>query len=574
SFNQSYNQMSTTSKPTAKVELRISCKGLTNKDTFSKSDPQVFVYCNVPTQPPKLIGRTEKINNSLNPQFNTAVFVDYYFEQTQYLKFVVMDVDYDPTDKEDDLIGKAECTLANIISSPGATVQLQLMSKSMHKAGTITVKSEMTSGSKQNIRFCVEGQKLDKKDLFGKTDPYFTISKRSADGFSQVYKSETIMNTLDPKYRQIQMPLDDLTGGDLRRELLFNFYDYDSVGAHDFIGSFVTTTEHILANGSNVALFDLVNQKKKEKKSSYKNSGTIVITKAIMYRSDAQFIDYLYGGCQLELTVAIDCTASNQSPTSPSSLHYKHPTVPNPYANAIVSVGNALAPYDFDGWIPTYGFGAVPPGRNDTSHCFPMNLTQDPRARGVEGVLDTYYQNITRVELSGPTKFAPLIEKVRLDVEMKQDNQKYTILMIITDGAINDMLDTVREVINAANHSPISIIIVGVGNANFDNMHELDHDGKKLTDGLHEARRDVVQFVSMNDFKDKPFHLLAEEVLKEVPTQFMKYVDFFSIFANPPRVYVPPPQPMVSVAPIVAPMAPVEASMANLTVSPASASVH
>ncbi|GAM19754.1 hypothetical protein SAMD00019534_029290 [Acytostelium subglobosum LB1] len=555
------------SAPTSKVELRISCKGLTNKDTFSKSDPQVFVYCSLPGQQPRLMGKTEKINNSLNPQFNTAVFVDYYFELTQHLKFVVMDVDNDILDNEDDLIGRAECTLATIVSAPGATVQMQLMSKHMHKAGLITVKSEVTSGSKQKIRFIVDGHKLDKKDLFGKSDPYFTLSKRSNEGFSQVYKSEIIKNTLEPHYKQVILPMDDLTGGDIRRELLFNFYDYDSVGSHDFIGSFITTAEYILANANNKATFDLINQKKKEKKSSYHNSGTIAISNAVMYR-DSEFIDYLFGGCEIQLTVAIDCTASNLSPSSPSSLHYKHPTDPNPYANAIVSVGNVLAPYDFDGLIPTYGFGAIVPHKNSTSHCFPMNLTMDPKARGVEGVLDTYYQNIALVDFSGPTCFAPIIEEVRKQSECTQANQRYTILMIITDGAINDMEETIRVIVRAANNNPMSIIIVGVGNANFDSMVELDSDGKRLSDGVHEAKRDIVQFVAMSDFKDKPFYMLAQEVLKEVPTQFMQYMNTASVFANPPRVFVAPPTPMASVPMVGVPVVGVPVAGAPVVAAP------
>ena len=43
-----------------------------------------------------------------------------------------------------------------------------------------------------------------------------------------------------------------------------------------------------------------------------------------------------------------------------------------------------------------------------------------------------------------------------------QTNQKYTILLILTDGEITDLADTKRAIIRAS-HLPISIIIVGVG---------------------------------------------------------------------------------------------------------------
>ncbi len=50
---------------------------------------------------------------------------------------------------------------------------------------------------------------------------------------------------------------------------------------------------------------------------------------------------------------------------------------------------------------------------------------------------------------------------------------------MLTDGAISDMEDTKRAVI-AASHLPLSIIIVGVGQANFDAMNALDADDAKL----------------------------------------------------------------------------------------------
>lgn len=51
----------------------------------------------------------------------------------------------------------------------------------------------------------------------------------------------------------------------------------------------------------------------------------------------------------------------------------------------------------------------------------------------------------------------------------------YHILLLITDGAIHDMKET-KDVIVELSAFPISIIIVGVGEADFSNMVELDGD--------------------------------------------------------------------------------------------------
>ncbi|EFA84504.1 phospholipid-binding protein [Heterostelium album PN500] len=549
--------------PTSKVELRFQCTGLTNKDTFSKSDPQVFVFSQIGDLPPVRVGNTEKINNNLNPQFKTPVYIDYFFEISQKLTLSVYDIDSGTFDKDNDFIGTANVGLASIISSPGSTFKSPLKSKHGHHAGYIIVSAEIIRTSKQRLSFQMSGDHFDKKDLFGKSDPYYTISKNSANGFVQAFKSEVHMNTLNPVFKSVDLSLDDLTGGDMKRELLFSFYDYDSIGKHDFIGSFCTNAEALVSTPNK---FALINQKKKEKKSSYSNSGTVDITRALITR-EPSFVDYLVGGCEISLVVGIDCTASNLTPTDKNSLHYHHPTIPNAYANAIVSIGNVLTPYDYDGMVPVYGFGAtIPPNDYKTDDCFAMSL--DPNnvyVRGVEGILDVYYRNITKVDFSGPTCFAPIINNTaRMASESNQYNQKYTILLMITDGEIMDMEATVQAIINASSKA-LSIVIVGVGNANFDSMVQLDGDDGLLSNSTSRASRDIVQFVAHRDFKNKPFHMLAEETLKEIPRQFMDYMLGHGIKPNPPRQYVPQQMPVVvpEVVAVVQPVPVVTPVVAN-----------
>lgn len=57
--------------------------------------------------------------------------------------------------------------------------------------------------------------------------------------------------------------------------------------------------------------------------------------------------------------------------------------------------------------------------------------------------------------------------------------QQYYILLILTDGAVNDMADT-REAIVRASHLPMSVIVVGVGNADFTDMQTLVGDAGVL----------------------------------------------------------------------------------------------
>jgi len=59
------------------------------------------------------------------------------------------------------------------------------------------------------------------------------------------------------------------------------------------------------------------------------------------------FVDYLTGGCEIEMCVAIDFTGSNGDPRKPGTLHYIHPDGQlNDYEKALTAVGAVVARYD------------------------------------------------------------------------------------------------------------------------------------------------------------------------------------------------------------------------------------
>jgi len=105
-------------------------------------------------------------------------------------------------------------------------------------------------------------------------------------------------------------------------------------------------------------------------------------------------LDYILGGCEINVHIAIDFTQSNGEPNEPSSLHYMGRNGKNEYTDAIKSVLNILKDYDSDQLFPTYGFGGILPERLEdkiASHCFALNGNiYDPECKGVDGVLNVY----------------------------------------------------------------------------------------------------------------------------------------------------------------------------------------
>uniref|UniRef100_A0A8C5BYT2 Copine Vb n=1 Tax=Gadus morhua TaxID=8049 RepID=A0A8C5BYT2_GADMO len=488
--------------PATKVEITVSCRNLLDKDTFSKSDPCEYVFIlrsfdvlllHIHLFSILFFGRTEVIDNTLNPDFVRKYILDYFFEEKQNL----------PIEK----------------GIPGK------------KCGSIILSAEELSNCRDSatMQFCAN--KLDKKDFFGKSDPFMVFYRSNEDGtFTICHKTEVVKNTLNPVWQSITIPVRALCNGDYDRTIKVEVYDWDRDGSHDFIGEFTTSYRELARGQSQFNIYEVSN-------------AFIVTLLSFSVESESTFLDYIKGGTQINFTVAIDFTASNGNPSQSTSLHYMNPYQLNAYAMALRAVGEIIQDYDSDKMFPALGFGAKLPPDGRVSHEFPLNGNiENPYCNGIEGILEAYHQSLKTVQLYGPTNFAPVVNHVARYAAAVQDGSQYFVLLIITDGVISDMAQTKEAIVNGAK-LPMSIIIVGVGQAEFDAMVELDGDDIRISSRGKPAERDIVQFVPFRDYMDRTGNhvlsmaRLAKDVLAEIPDQFISYMKSRGIKPNP----APPP---------------------------------
>ncbi|XP_073804514.1 copine-8 isoform X1 [Danio rerio] len=551
--------------PATKVEITVSCRNLLDRDTFSKSDPICVLYTQgIGNKEWREFGRTEVIDNTLNPDFVRKFILDYFFEERQNLRFDLYDVDSKSSNlSKHDFLGQACCTLGEVVGSLGSRLEknlgfnkesrqkLPLWGIPGKKCGTIIVKAEELSNCRESVlmQFC--GNKLDKKDFFGKSDPFLVFYRSNEDGtFTICHKTEVVKNTLDPVWQAFKIPVRALCNGDYDRTIKVEVYDWDRDGSHDFIGEYSTSYRELSRGQSQFNVYEVINPKKKGKKKKYLNSGTVTLL-SFLVDTEVTFLDYIKGGTQINFTVAIDFTASNGNPAQPTSLHYMSPYQLNAYAMALKAVGEIIQDYDSDKMFPALGFGAKLPPDGRISHEFALNGNpQNPYCNGIDGVMEAYYQSLKSVQLYGPTNFSPVINHVARYAASVKDGSQYFILLIITDGVISDMAQTKESIVNAAS-LPMSIIIVGVGPAEFDAMIELDGDEVRISSRGRYAERDIVQFVPFRDYIDRTGnHILsmarlAKDVLAEIPDQFLSYMRTRGIKPSPaPPPYTPPGHPL------------------------------
>uniref|UniRef100_A0A671TX30 Copine VIII n=1 Tax=Sparus aurata TaxID=8175 RepID=A0A671TX30_SPAAU len=524
--------------PATKVELTVSCRNLLDRDTFSKSDPSnVLFSLTIFFQFLFQFGRTEVIDNTLNPDFVRKFILDYFFEERQNLHslcnlflgsssckcvsifhpmcFLVCFLQ--------DFLGQAFCTLGEIVGSLGSRLEKPLIGIPGKKCGTIIVRAEELSNCRESVMLQFCGNKLDKKDFFGKSDPFLVFYRSNEDGsYTICHKTEVVKNTLDPVWQAFKIPVRALCNGDYDRSIKVEVYDWDRDGGHDFIGEFSTSYREMSRSQSQFHIYEVIFF-----------THTLVTLLSCLVDTELSFLDYIRG-----------------NPSQPTSLHYMSPYQLNDYAMALRAVGEIIQDYDSDKMFPALGFGAKLPPDGRVSHEFALNGNpQNPYCSGIEGVMEAYYQSLKSVRLYGPTHFSPVINHVARYASAVMDGSQYFILLIISDGVITDMAQTKESIVNAAS-LPMSIIIVGVGPAEFDEMIELDGDEERISSQGRYAERDIVQFVPFRDYIDRrgnhilSMARLAKEVLAEIPDQFLSYMRTRGIKPGPlPPPYTPcPPQ--------------------------------
>ena len=248
----------------------------------------------------------------------------------------------------------------------------------------------------------------------------------------------------------------------------------------------------------------------------------------------ATFIDYINAGVKIALSIGIDFTGSNGHPLDDGTLHSIKDGKPNDYEKAIISCGNIVAPYDYDQLFQVYGFGAIIKSSisDKASMCFAINLKDNPDIYTIDNVIKTYHDIIKKDKLTfaGPTEFTPIIKKV-ISRMITKNILEYHILMILTDGVIDDLQDTI-DILVEASSLPLSVIIIGIGNEDFSKMEVLDGDEVPLKSRSGKIRtRDIVQFVPFSKFQNDA-KKLSMEVLAEIPRQMIEYFQFKNLSPN------------------------------------------
>ncbi|KAJ9449105.1 Copine-D [Diplonema papillatum] len=475
-----------------------------------------------------LTGRTEstQLDRDNRASFTSAVHMQYKFEKVQVVVIrVYRENDRLATLDQQELIGELETEMGDLWGlSP---YEDRIVDTAMNYTGTVTVRTEEVKSAtvQDEVVAVLTVSQLEGGRAQQTKHVFVTVSRVLDQELVMVAKTERrAHNTKDresvTEFLPLHVKVDRLCSGDYKALLVMSLFSWDPGGKQSLIGAAHCTLETLLSGG--FEHFELVDPVKRSV-TNYGHSGYILV-KEIRVEKTHTFLDFVRAGFEINMTVAIDFTKSNRSFDNDKSLHYRRSdNKTNEYMAAIQAVGSVMCGYDKDQEFPVYGFGARLPN-GSISQCFPCTLSYESiEVSGLDGIAECYWNCLKEVEPIEPTNLSPVIRKVTETAKRSAEEGKlsYQLLLIITDGLISDMRQTIEAVV-AASRQPISILIVGVGSGSdhFHKMKILDADDEPLTSSEGEVmHRDIVGFVPFREHRNNP-DILARECLREIPKQF------------------------------------------------------
>jgi len=165
---------------------------------------------------------------------------------------------------------------------------------------------------------------------------FFLIHKNiSGQAWKPVYKSE-ITTSINKRFswNRISILTAELCNEEPEREIRVEFFKSSKTGKHKNLG-FITCNLAQIKEGT----YNYMTQGKSKNQQ--------VTFSEVNFHKRHSFLEYVFGGCEIQLVTAVDFTLSNGNPSRKDSLHYLD-LQKNEYLNAIKSVGNILQYYDSD----------------------------------------------------------------------------------------------------------------------------------------------------------------------------------------------------------------------------------
>ena len=531
--------------PHAKIDVTLSCENMLQKDTFSSARTFCAIWqvpngytgrgggmmttnniAPLPSGPEVEIGRTEVVGDTRDPQFTSKFRLDYHFEQEQTYLVRVYDEDlkYATDLREHDYMGGAIFTLSELVGAPGCILNRPLT----HENTQLYIRGEEIKEAREILEIRFSAQDLaGLENVLDNKDTYIRIQKLTDEddkAWVTMWKSEVIMHSEAPTWSLCRLPLLQLCpDGDMNRQMKIELWCYNKYTDDEMLGFTDMTVGNLVYEANRgIPKYPIYYEKKKIfGGSKLKSAGMI---KALRGKKTEypSMLDYITGGCDINVNIAVDCSVNNGDYLEEEGLHYRTKLWLNDYQAAIHKIGTIMEPFSKKHRFELFGFGANIGGEDQAIVQLGHNIKDS------SALLDAYDlffgDDSEEGHLPGTVSLVqPIVERAMFHaIEENQTSQTYSVLCILTAGGISDLQATIDSICMAADDAPLSIALIGIGPGNFDGMADFFQTGSIRHSNGVPITRDIVQFAAFNDHGGNASSVVAE-ALGEVPEQFVRY---------------------------------------------------
>eukprot|EP01059_Diplonema_ambulator_P010508 TRINITY_DN20531_c0_g1_i1.p1 TRINITY_DN20531_c0_g1~~TRINITY_DN20531_c0_g1_i1.p1 ORF type:complete len:644 (+),score=69.28 TRINITY_DN20531_c0_g1_i1:122-2053(+) len=479
------------------VEIRVACKDLPVKDGM----PDSYVIAHKDAADGRLtLGETEVVHNDANPVFTTPI-MDIHTEAGDH------EIQFSSYGANMQLLGRATVLISDLIKASPEPFTVPMTHPDNLPTGVILLTATELHNAEEEITMELSGHSLPK--VSGNSPlAYLTVYNRLAPA-----ARTNIVRSANPVWKPLKVKLHRLCMTQDELPLVFELYSAGMSGDDTYMGSVKTTLSGVLSGRG--TRYPIINERQIGKKN-YVNSGELEIRNAerpggvprgIAAASKASEKKSSRGSAgPMKITMAVDMS---------SSAWYLHRVdgEPNMFMKAMRAVSEEAGAET----VSVYGFGAsVGPQRR--SQRYPVSLGEKADLLGADAVEDAYLRCLDLVEPMEPTYLAPVIRDVMLSAYRSSEGPTpYQLLIVLTDGDIQDVTETMDAVVDAS-FLPMSIVIVGMGESknNFRNVAQLTDPVRLLSRSVATVKamkHGVVEFFAFSGYLTR-LDEFAREVLR------------------------------------------------------------
>ena len=522
---------------TKEIQLIFCARKLENVDgIFDKSDPQATLYEQLPETRWAEVGKTELIQNDLNPNFSLPVILNYTPEKNQVVRVDINDLD----DGKPTLIGGLTTELKVILEADqkeGFTAKL--MNKKNKPTGLINIKYSIIEKFIPDYVFNVKAAKIENTEWFSKSDPFLTFSrpmkhyakenanKIPKNGWILVHRTNHFADNLNPDFEPFEFSSARFCYSDLDCLIKLQIWDYSKKGNHELIST------------GDFTLRQIVSGKIKQIKTfnaSGNAAGTIIVES--LTKIQASLGSIVETGIELDFVFGVDFSGSNGRR---DDAHHRHRIVEadgeagdgektvemNVYQKLLKVFEDLLKSSHTGGRLEAYAFGCRSPSKGFFSpyELIPLGENQGV-IDGYGAFLGSYNNSAGHLEPAGPTTFTGVLQKAIENAYKSRERgatKKYNLVVYITDGCPVDEDEFIDALIEAST-LPISVIFVGVGEANFGDLIAIA-EAVEILEGSTGAKlaRNMSKFCHYPEGGEEPGKALADVIERCFPTQVREY---------------------------------------------------